>query len=146
MQFLALVSRFCSCGENHLGRCGLTIPFGEGSLDMLANQEKYSDHPDHQSKSRTCIYILTWLEHYSLTKALLPHHAIWRDSQQGRVLVVLNFFHLQMIEATVLMGTFKAAEIFLYPSPDLCIETILSQRSTDKSFDFMLVLWSDMHC
>ena len=37
----------------------------------------------------------------------------------GRVLVVLNFFHLRMMEATVLIGTFKAAEFFLYPSPDL---------------------------
>ncbi|KAK3568421.1 hypothetical protein QTP86_005884 [Hemibagrus guttatus] len=48
----------------------------------------------------------------------------------GRVLVVSNFFHLQMMEATVLSGTFNAAEIFLYPSPDLCLDTILSRRST----------------
>ncbi|KAI3351059.1 hypothetical protein L3Q82_005626 [Scortum barcoo] len=56
----------------------------------------------------------------------------------GRVLVVLNIFHLWMMEATVLIGTFKAAEIFLYPSPDLCCKTILSLRSTNSSFDFML--------
>ena len=60
--------------------------------------------------------------------------------------MVLNFFHLQMMESTVLNGTFKAAEMFLDPSPDLCLETILSQRSTDNSFDFMLGLCSDMHC
>ncbi|KAI3354616.1 hypothetical protein L3Q82_019120 [Scortum barcoo] len=75
----------------------------------------------------------------SLTKALFPR-SLSLDGRPalGRVLVVLNFFHLWMMEATVLIGTFKAAEIFLYPSPDLCLETDLSLRSTDNSFDFML--------
>ena len=45
-------------------------------------------------------------------------------STLGRVLVVQNFFHLRMIEATVFLGNFKPAEIFWYPSPDLCLETI----------------------
>ena len=83
----------------------------------------------------------------SLTKALLPR-SLSLDGRPalGRVLVVLNFFHLRMMEATVLIGTFKAAEIFLYPSPDLFLKTILSRRSTDNSFDFMLGLCSDMHC
>ena len=83
----------------------------------------------------------------SLTKALLPQ-SLSLDGRPalGRVLVVPNFFHLQMMEATVLIGTFKAAEIVLYPSPDLFLKTILSQRSTDNSFDFMLGLCSDMHC
>ena len=57
--------------------------------------------------------------------------------------MVPNFFHLRMMEATVLIGTFKVADIFLYPSPDLCLETILFRRSTDNSFDFMLGLCSD---
>ena len=60
--------------------------------------------------------------------------------------MVPNFFHLQMMEATVLIGTFKAADFFLYPSPDLFLKTILSWRSTDNLFDFMLGLCSDMHC
>ena len=30
----------------------------------------------------------------------------------GRVLVVPNFFHLKMMEATVFLGTFNAADIF----------------------------------
>jgi hypothetical protein len=30
----------------------------------------------------------------------------------GRVLVVPNFFHFRMMEATVFLGTFKAAEFF----------------------------------
>ena len=36
-----------------------------------------------------------------------------------RVLVVPNFFHLRMMEASVFLGTFNAAEMFWYPSPDL---------------------------
>jgi hypothetical protein len=32
--------------------------------------------------------------------------------------VVTNFFHLRMMEATVFFGTFNAAEMFWYPSPD----------------------------
>uniref|UniRef100_A0A4W5Q2L0 Uncharacterized protein n=1 Tax=Hucho hucho TaxID=62062 RepID=A0A4W5Q2L0_9TELE len=35
------------------------------------------------------------------------------------------------------MGTFNPAELFWYPSPDLWLDTILSQRSTDNSFDLM---------
>ena len=83
----------------------------------------------------------------SLTKALLPQ-SLSLDGRPalGRVLVVPDFFHLRMMEATVLIGTFKAADIFLYPSPDLFLKTILSRRSTDHSFDFMLGLCSDMHC
>uniref|UniRef100_A0A4W5PY75 Uncharacterized protein n=1 Tax=Hucho hucho TaxID=62062 RepID=A0A4W5PY75_9TELE len=41
------------------------------------------------------------------------------------------------MEATVFMGTFNPAELFWYPSPDLWLDTILSQRSTDNSFDLM---------
>ena len=38
------------------------------------------------------------------------------------------------MEATVFLGTFNTADIFLYPSSDLCLETILSQKSMDNSF------------
>ena len=55
----------------------------------------------------------------------------------GRVLVVPDFFRLRMMEATVFLGTFNAAEIFWYPSPDLCLDTILSRSSRDNSFDLM---------
>ena len=80
----------------------------------------------------------------SLTKALLPRSlslAGW--PALGRVLVVPDFFHWWMMEATVLIGTFNAPDIFLYPSPDLCLNTILSRRSTDNSLDFTawFVLW-----
>jgi hypothetical protein len=56
-----------------------------------------------------------------------------------RVLVVPNFFHLKMMEATVFLGNFNAADIFWYLSPDLCLETILSQSSTNNFFN--LVAW-----
>ena len=52
----------------------------------------------------------------------------------GRVLVVQKFFHLRMLKATVFLGTFNAAEMFWYPSPDLCLDTIMS------------CFCSDMHC
>ena len=55
----------------------------------------------------------------SLTKALLPQ--------------LLNFFHLRMMEATVFLGTFNAAEHFCYPSPNLF------RSSMDNSFD--LIAW-----
>ena len=47
------------------------------------------------------------------------------------------------MEATVFLGSFNAAEMFQYPSPDLYLETILSQSSMDSSFDLMawFLLW-----
>ena len=42
-----------------------------------------------------------------------------------------------MLEATVFLGTFNAAETFSYTSSDLYLDTILSQSSTDNSFDLM---------
>ena len=44
-----------------------------------------------------------------------------------------------MIDATVFLGTFYAAEMFWYPSPVLCLDTILSRSSMDSSF--YLVAW-----
>ena len=59
----------------------------------------------------------------------------------GRVLVVPNFFHLKMV-ATVFLETFNSAEMFWYPSPDLCLDTILSRSSTDNSFNPMPCFFS----
>ena len=56
----------------------------------------------------------------------------------GRVLVVPNFFHLRMMEANVFLGTFNAADICWYPSPDVCLDTILSRSSMDNFFDLMV--------
>lgn len=78
----------------------------------------------------------------SLTKALLTRLlTLAGQPALGRVLVVPNFFHLRMREATVgtFLGTFNAADIFWYPSPGWCLDTILSSTSR-------LGFCSDMHC
>ena len=74
----------------------------------------------------------------SLTKVLLPRLLnLIRWPALESVLVVLNFFHLRMMEATVFLGTFNAADIFWYPSPDLCIDTIFCQSSMYNSVNLM---------
>ena len=75
------------------------------------------------------------LFHWSLSLARWP--------ALGRVLGVPNLFHLRMMEATVFLGTFNAVDIFWYPSPDLCLDTILSRSSTDSSFNLLawFLLW-----
>ena len=74
----------------------------------------------------------------SLTKAILPRLlSLAGQPALGRVLVVPNFFQLRMMEATVFLWTFNAAEMFWYPSPDLCLDTILSLSSTGNYFDLM---------
>ncbi len=57
-----------------------------------------------------------------------------------RVLVVLNFSIYEWCS----LGPSIQHHFFLYPSPDLCLDTILSRRSTDNSLDFMswFVLWN----
>ena len=51
----------------------------------------------------------------SLTKALLPQLlSLTVRPALGRVLLVPNFFHLRMMEATVFLGTFNAAEMFWF--------------------------------
>ena len=49
----------------------------------------------------------------SLIMALLSR--LLRRLALGQVLVVSNYFHLKMNEATVFLGTFSAAGIFWYP-------------------------------
>ena len=56
------------------------------------------------------------------------------------VLVVPNFFRFRMMVSTVFLGIVNAADIFWYPSPDLCIDTILSRSTMDNSCDLMA--WS----
>ena len=43
----------------------------------------------------------------------------------------------RMMEATVFLRTFNAAEMFWYSSPDLYLDTILSRSSTAKSFNLI---------
>ena len=72
----------------------------------------------------------------SPSKALLPRLlGLAGRPALGRVLVVQNIFRLRMTEATVFLGIFNAAEIV--PSPDLCLDTILSRSFMDYSFDLM---------
>ena len=68
----------------------------------------------------------------SLTKALLLRLlSLVGRSALGRVLLVPNVFHLRMMEATVFLGTFNAAEMFWYPFPDLCLDTIDTKNFSD---------------
>ena len=55
-----------------------------------------------------------------------PCSPIARQPALGRELVVQNFFHLNMMESIVFLGTINAADIFWYSSPDLCVDTVLS--------------------
>ena len=67
----------------------------------------------------------------SLTEALLLRlFSLAGQPALGGVLMVLNFFHLRMMEATVLLGTFNDAEMFWYPSSDLCLDTVVSMEYT----------------
>lgn len=58
-----------------------------------------------------------------------------RWSAPGRVLMFPNFF--SFIYEGHSLDLQNAAEMFLYTSPDLCLDTILSQRSTHNSLDVM---------
>ena len=72
----------------------------------------------------------------SLTKALPPQLltlAWWPDLE--RVLLVPNFFHLRMMEATVFLWTFNEAEMCWYPFSGLCLDT--NRRSANNSFDLI---------
>ena len=42
-----------------------------------------------------------------------------------------------MNDGHCVLGNFNAAEMFCYPSPDLCLETFLTRSSTDNYFDLI---------
>ena len=65
-----------------------------------------------------------------------PRSLTWLFDQ-GYKLVVSNFFLLWSMEAAMLLVASNAAEIFLYMSPNLCLDTILTHKSTDSSFSLM---------
>ena len=110
-------------------------PVWRSAAEMVVLLEGYplSTEKRWSSVRVTILFLVT-----ALIKALLP-----RQPALGRVQVVPIFFYLWMMEATVLIGTFNAAEMFMYLYPDLCLNTTLSQSSTDKSLDFMpwFVVW-----
>ena len=76
----------------------------------------------------------------SLPKALLRLLSVAGQPALGRVLVVPNFFHLRMMEATVL-GDLQCIRHFLVPFPDLCLDTILRTIPPTSWIGFC----SDMH-
>ena len=74
-----------------------------------------------------------------MTKGLLPQLLSCRATSFRKSLGGSELLKFKNDEATVFLGTFNAAEMFWCPSPDLCIDTILSRSSTDNSFN--LVAW-----
>ena len=60
--------------------------------------------------SHSDLWVLLYLSHHALLPRLL---SLAGRPGLGRVLVVPNFFHLRIMEATVLLGTLSAAEILL---------------------------------
>ena len=109
------------------------------SVFVLLEASPISTQDLWSSARLTIMFLVT-----SFNKALLPRLlSLARRPALGRVLVVQNVFHLGIIKAIVLLGTFNAADIFLYPSPDLCLDTILSLSSAGCSFDVMawFLLW-----
>ena len=64
----------------------------------------------------------------SLTKALLARlRSLVGQQALGRVWVVPHFFNFPTMETTELWETFNPLDIVLYPSPAICLITILSQ-------------------
>ena len=62
--------------------------------------------------------------------------------QLGEIKGVQKNKHLRMKKATVFLGTLNTADIFWYPSPDLCLDTILSLSSMDNFFDLLASFFS----
>ena len=83
-----------------------------------------------------------------LVASLMSLLLAWSSSLEGwpdlgKVLVVPYAFHFLIIVLTVRQGIFKAFEIYLYPSPDLCLSTTSSQRSFESSLVLIVesLLW-----
>ena len=91
------------------------------------------------------VRVTIWFLVTYLTKALLPQLlslAGW--PALGRALVVPIFFHLRMMEVTFLGDPQCCKKKMLFPSTDLCLDTILSSRSSmDNFFDLIacFLLW-----
>ncbi len=88
---------------------------------------EYDQVLDHQSNQGP----------FSISCSVWPGGQLYEESwlfQTSFIKVNRDYMHPWM---------FNAAETVLYPSPDLCLDTILSWRSTDNSFDFLawFVLW-----
>lgn len=81
---------------------------------------------------------------------LLEGSPLSREQHLSSVRATINFLVTSLTEALYpncsrkspggykLFGTINTPEIFLSPSPDLCLNIILSQRSADNSLDLMV--------
>ncbi len=81
----------------------------------------------------TIRFLVTSLDKTILNQLL----SLARRPALGRVLVVPNFFHIRMMEGHCAHWDLICCRNFSVPFPDLCLDTILSRRSTDNSLDFM---------
>ncbi len=72
----------------------------------------------------------------SLTKALL-HQLLSLARRPAKSPGCFKLLPLRVTETTSFCEPSMLQKFFLYPSPDLCLDTILSRRSTDNSLDFM---------
>lgn len=83
----------------------------------------------------------------SMAKALLsqmPNLAGW--STLGRFKVVPNIFQFKIIEATVVLEALKALEIAVYPCPDLCLASLITEIRRQFLGLHGLIFVSTMQC
>jgi hypothetical protein len=100
---------------------------------------KYSDPLTFSTFLLRWSLIIKWIIAFFSPSSIYKQNLIMTKSKQD----FRNVFHLRMTEATVFLGTFNSAGMFWYPSPDLCLDTILYLSSTDNSFNLRawFLLW-----
>ena len=90
-------------------------------LQRWGNRTEGQPSPQRNSGALSKWPLCSWSPHWQGRSPWLLSLA--GQPALGRVLVVPNFFNLRMMEATVFLGIFNAADIFWYPSPDLYLDT-----------------------
>ena len=84
------------------------------------------------SFSVTIRFLLT-----ALTKDLHPIAQFGKEARSRKSLGDSKLLPFKNVGGHCFLGDLNAADIFYYPSPDPCLDTILSRRSTDNSFELM---------
>uniref|UniRef100_A0A7N8X1S9 Potassium channel, subfamily K, member 10a n=1 Tax=Mastacembelus armatus TaxID=205130 RepID=A0A7N8X1S9_9TELE len=93
--------------------------------------------------SHSDLWVLLYLSHQGSSPTIAQFGWTARSRKSsGRP----TLFRFQDYGGHCALGTLSAAEILLYPWPDLCLATILSLSSLGRSFDLMILICSDMHC
>lgn len=101
---------------------------------VLLEGSPFSSKPSWSSDEWMNEWMSIWFLVTSLIKTFyLDYSNLFGGQLKWELWCFLDFFLLWMMEATVLTGTFGAAEFFLYRSPDLRLDIIVSPRSTDNS-------------